>query len=200
MLTIGLTGGLASGKSTVAAHFAAYGVPIIDTDIIARELVEPGMPALADIHSAFGPGALTADGSLDRAWLRAQVFAHPAQRQRLEALLHPRIHQAVIERLAALTELYSIVVIPLLVESALSYPVDRVLVIDVPESVQRQRAAARDGLESALISAMLGAQATRAQRLAIADDVISNMGDMAALDAQIGRLHTLYSVLAQRGA
>jgi len=197
MLTIGLTGGFASGKSTVAARFATYGVPIIDTDVIARELVAPGTPALTDIRTAFGPAALTADGSLDRAWLRAQVFSHPPQRQRLEALLHPLIHQAVVERLATLQDAYGIVVIPLLVESALSYPLDRVLVIDVPESVQQLRAATRDGLSPALISAILGAQSSRAQRLAIADDVINNSADLAALDAEVARLHSFYRALAQ---
>ncbi|MHB8746409.1 MAG: dephospho-CoA kinase, partial [Gammaproteobacteria bacterium] len=194
---IGLTGGFASGKSTVAARFAAYDVPIIDTDVIARELVEPGTPALAEIRAAFGPAALGVDGRLDRAWVRAQVFSQPAQRQRLEALLHPRIHQTVVERLAALPDPYGIVVIPLLAESALPYPIDRVLVIDVPETVQQQRAAERDGLEPALISAILGAQATRAQRLAIADDAINNNGDLTALDAEVARLHTFYSALAQ---
>lgn len=198
MLTIGLTGGFASGKSTVAARFAALGVPIIDADVIARELVEPGRPALAEIRAAFGPAALTTDGSLDRAWLRSQVFNHPVLRQQLEALLHPRIHQAVVEQLAVLPDPYSVVVIPLLVESALSYPLDRVLVVDVPESVQQQRAAARDGLDAGLIGAILGAQATRAQRLTIADEVINNAGDMRALDAEVARLHALYSALAQR--
>ena len=174
MLTIGLTGGLASGKSTVAARFAARGVPILDTDLIARELVEPGLPALQQIRDAFGPSALTAQGQLDRTWLRQQVFADPSQRQRLETLLHPLIHQEVVSRLPTLQGAYCIIVIPLLLECAQTYPIDRILLVDVPEPLQYQRAAARDGLSPPLIAAILGSQATRAQRLAVADDVIVN--------------------------
>ena len=197
MLTIGLTGGLASGKSTVAERFAARGVPVIDTDVIARELVGPGQPALEKIRVAFGPGVLTAEGRLDRAWLKQQIFTNPAQRQRLEAILHPLIHQDVVGRLPTLRGPYCLIVVPLLVESALTYPLDRILLVDVPEALQRQRAAVRDGLSPELITAMLASQASRAQRLAVADDVIVNAADLAHLDAEIARLHTFYQELAR---
>jgi len=197
MLVIGLTGGLASGKSTVAERFAARGVPIIDTDVIARELVEPGQPALEKIRAAFGPDVLTAGGRLDRAWLKQLVFADTAQRLRLEAILHPLIHQNVVSRLSALQSAYCLIVVPLLVESAQTYPLDRVLLVDVPEALQRQRAAARDGLNPELISAILASQASRAQRLAVADDVIVNDADLAHLDAEVARLDVFYKALAQ---
>ena len=197
MLVIGLTGGLASGKSTVAERFAARGVPIIDTDVIARELVEPGQPALEKIRAAFGPDVLTAGGRLDRAWLKQLVFADTAQRLRLEAILHPLIHQNVVSRLSALQSAYCLIVVPLLVESAQTYPLDRVLLVDVPEALQRQRAAARDGLNPELISAILASQASRAQHLAVADDVIVNDADLAHLDAEVARLDAFYKALAQ---
>lgn len=197
MLTIGLTGGLASGKSTVAARFAARGVPVIDTDVIARELVEPGQPALEQIRAAFGPDVLTAEGRLDRAWLKQQVFADPGLRLRLEAILHPLIHQDVVRRLPTLRGAYCLIVVPLLVESAQTYPLDRVLLVDVSESLQRHRAAARDGLSPALINAILASQASRAQRLAVADDVIANDADLAHLDAEVARLHAYYQRLAR---
>ena len=197
MLIIGLTGGLASGKSTVAERFAARGVPVIDTDVIARELVEPGQPALEKIRAAFGPDALTAGGRLDRAWLKQLVFAEPAQRLRLEAILHPLIHQDVVSRLSALQGAYCLIVVPLLVESAQTYPLDRVLLVDVPEALQRQRAAARDGLNPELISAILASQASRAQHLAVADDVIVNDADLAHLDVEVARLDAFYKALAQ---
>ena len=197
MLIIGLTGGLASGKSTVAERFAARGVPVIDTDVIARELVEPGQPALEKIRAAFGSDVLTADGQLDRVWLKQQVFADPAQRLRLEAILHPLIHQNVVSRLSALQSAYCLIVVPLLVESAQTYPLDRVLLVDVPEALQRQRAAARDGLNPELISAILASQASRAQHLAVADDVIVNDADLAHLDVEVARLDAFYKALAQ---
>jgi dephospho-CoA kinase len=197
MLIIGLTGGLASGKSTVAECFAARGVPVIDTDVIARELVQPGQPALEKIRAAFGLDVLTAEGRLDRAWLKQQVFADPSQRRRLEAILHPLIHQDVVSRLPALHGAYCLIVVPLLVESAQIYPLDRVLLVDVPEALQRHRATARDGLSPELVSAILTSQASREQRLAVADDVIVNDADLAHLDAEVARLHAVYQALAQ---
>jgi len=197
MLVIGLTGGLASGKSTVAERFAARGVPVIDTDVIARELVEPGQPALEKIRAAFGPDVLTAGGQLDRVWLKQQVFADPAQRLRLEAILHPLIHQDVVIRLPALHGAYCLIVVPLLVESSQTYPLDRVLLVDVPEAVQRQRATTRDGLSPELVSAILASQASRAQRLAAADDIIVNDADLAHLDAEVARLDAFYKALAR---
>ncbi len=197
MFVVGLTGGLASGKSTVAERFAQRGVPVIDTDVIARTLVEPGQAALAAIRAAFGPAVLTAEGRLDRARLKQQVFADPDQRLRLEAILHPLIRQDVARRLAALHDAYCLIIVPLLVEGAQTYPLDRVLLVDAPEALQRQRAAARDALNPALINAMLASQASRAARLAVADDVIVNTGDLAQLDTEVARLHVFYEDLAE---
>ncbi len=192
MLTIGLTGGIASGKSTVAAHFAALGVPVIDADVIARELVAPGQPALADIIAEFGNGILQSDGSLNRAALRRRVFSDPAQRQRLEALLHPRIRAEMSRRRQALRAPYCILVIPLLLESQQAADVDRVLVVDSSEADQRRRLKARDGLEEAEMQGILAAQLGREARLAHADDIISNDADIAHLQAQVDALHQIY--------
>ncbi len=199
MLRIGLTGGIGSGKSTVAALFAARGVPVIDADVIARELVAPGQPALADIVAAFGADILDAHGQLDRARLRARVFNDDTQRQRLEAILHPRIHAAMaamIERTAAQTTPYVLLVIPLLFEAGQRDLVDRVLVVDVPVAQQRERVAARDHLPAEQIEAIFAAQLTREQRVAGADDIIDNSGDVAALERQVDALHHRYLSLA----
>lgn len=201
MLKIGLTGGVASGKSTVAALFAAHGAPIIDTDLIARELVAPGQPALAEIAERFGPEALSADGTLDRPWLRRRIFADDAARKALEEVLHPLIRAGVQRRLETLEAPYALVVIPLLVETT-SYDalLDRVLVVDVPEAIQLERLMARDGMDESLARAMLAAQASRQARLARADDVLDNNGPPEALAPQVERLHRLYSGLAQESA
>ena len=150
MLRIGLTGGIGSGKSTVAALFAHRGIPVIDTDVIARELVGPGQPALAEIAREFGNDLVTANGELDRGRLRQRVFDDPAARRRLEAILHPRIRAAVQQRLAALDTPYCLIVIPLLVETKFDEFVDRVLVVDVDEEYQRERTSRRDGVSSGL--------------------------------------------------
>lgn len=196
MLRIGLTGGIGSGKSTVANLFAARGVPVIDADVIARELVEPGQPALADIVAAFGADMLDAQGRLDRARLRALVFDDPSQRKRLEAILHPRIHAAMTARSQAQSAPYVLLVIPLLFEANQLDLVDRVLVVDAPTETQRARVSARDHLPPALIDSMLAAQWDRQQRLERADDVIDNSGDAAALERQVEALHRRYLVLA----
>ncbi|MGK0674066.1 MAG: dephospho-CoA kinase [Halothiobacillaceae bacterium] len=199
MLVIGLTGGAASGKSTVATLFAAHGTPIIDTDLIARELVTPGQPALTEIVDRFGPKALNPDGSLNRPWLRQRIFADATARQALEAILHPRIRTEVQQRLAALHQHippppYALVVIPLLVETgAYDSLLDRVLVVDVPEDLQLERLMMRDGMELPLARAMLAAQASRQTRLARADEVIDNRGTPEDLAAQVARLHQLYA-------
>lgn len=199
MLRIGLTGGIGSGKSTVAALFAARGVAVIDTDVLARELVEPGQPAWQAICTRFEavlPGLLRPDGQLDRALLRAHVFAQPTERKALEAILHPRIRAEVTRRVAQLQASYVLIVIPLLFEAGQADLVDRVLVVDVPEAVQRARVLARDRLAESELAAILAAQLTRAQRLARADDVIDNAGDPAALPAQVDTLHRRYLALA----
>ncbi len=196
MLRIGLTGGIGSGKSTVADLFAACGVPVIDADVIARELVAPGQAALSEILNAFGSDMLDTEGQLDRARLRAQVFNDATQRQRLEAILHPRIRTEMTARAAAQTSAYVLLVIPLLFETGQRDMVDRVLVVDIPEAMQRARVAARDQLSDAQMEAILAAQATRDTRINGADDVIDNRGNAVALEQQVNTLHQHYLQLA----
>lgn len=197
MFVIGLTGGIGSGKSTVADRFAALGVPVIDTDVIARRLTERGGEALDAIRAAFGESVMQPDGSLDRAALRRRVFVDADARRRLEAILHPRIRRAVGQALAALETPYAIVVIPLLVETQGYRDVlDRVLVIDCPEALQVERVMARNGLSRAEVEAILAAQATRAERLAVADDVLPNTSAPDALGAAVDALHARYLALA----
>ena len=197
MLRIGLTGGIASGKSAAAAVFAGLGVPVIDSDVIAREVVAPDSPGLAAIRARFGDGVLQADGQLDRRALRAQVFADPAARRVLEALTHPLIRQRMAALSAAAGGPYQIHAIPLLVEGGAKRPgIDRVLVIDCPETLQIQRVMARDRVDEAGARAVLAAQATRAQRLAAADDVIVNDRGLDALQDAVTALHRRYLELA----
>jgi len=199
-LRIGLTGGIASGKSTVAAMFAELGVPVIDTDVIARQVVEPGEPALREISDAFGPAVIAADGSLNRPAMRALVFADAAARQRLEAILHPRIREQTVQQANAADGTYQLIVVPLLVESPLREFVDRVLVVDCDEATQIQRLLARDAESEDQARRMVAAQSSRAGRLAIADDVITNDGGFDATLRQVGALHRQYSRLAARRA
>ncbi len=197
-LRIGLTGGIASGKTAVADLFAARGVPVLDTDQIARDVVEPGTPGLAEVVTAFGPDVLAADGRLDRRALRERVFARPDDRRRLEAILHPLIRAELERRSAAAGGPYQVFVIPLLVEGAGQTRVDRVLVVDCPEDTQLARLMARDGGTEAAARAILAAQASRAERLAIADDVIANTGTLAQLEPQVTKLDTRFRVLASQ--
>ena len=194
--TVALTGGIASGKSEVARRFAALDVGIVDADVVARELVQPGAPALEEIASTFGPQMLNATGSLERAEMRALVFGDAEARRRLEAILHPRVRAEMLARTDVAQGPYVMLVIPLLVESAGYDWVDRVLVVDLPRAQQLARAIARDGMAPSLAEAMIEAQATREQRLAIADDVIDNSGIPDALDGQVAALHRLYLGLA----
>lgn len=196
MLRIGLTGGIGSGKSTVADLFAARGVPVIDADAIARDVVEPGQPALAEIITAFGSDIVDAQGRLDRARLRARVFDDASQRKRLEAILHPRIRAVMAERAAAQTAPYVLLVIPLLFEADQRDLVDRVLVVDATPEIQHARVSARDHLPPEQIDAILVAQMDRQQRRDRADDVIDNSGDPAALEHQVEALHRRYLGLA----
>ncbi|MEZ5542481.1 MAG: dephospho-CoA kinase [Pseudomonadota bacterium] len=186
---IGLTGGIGSGKSTVAAEFIRLGVPVIDTDELARELVVPGQPALQEIVNRFGSRALRQDGTLDRAYLRTRIFADPADKHALEAILHPRIRQRVRTWLETITEPYCIVVIPLLLEAGQTDLVDRILVVDAPEKEQLKRVAARDGLSHNVVSGIMAAQADRSTRLSAADDIIHNDADVAALIERTRKLH-----------
>lgn len=201
MLTVGLTGGIGSGKSAVSDAFARRGVAVIDTDLLAREVVEPGQPALDEIAAEFGADVLDPGGRLDRAALRRAVFAEPARRRRLEAILHPRIRQAMEERLRALEAAgadYAIVVVPLLVETGMTALMDRVLVVDVPEAEQIRRVMARDGVDEPQARRVLAAQADRDRRLAAADDVIPNTGTLADLEPKVAELDRRYRALAAR--
>jgi len=196
MLVVALTGGIGSGKTAVSDAFARRGTPVIDTDMLARELVSPGQPALADIAAQFGADCLDATGALDRAYMRRVVFADPARRKRLEAILHPRIRQAVHIRLAALDHPYCLVVIPLLVETGMTDLAQRILVVDAPEAVQIRRVMQRDAVDETQARRILAAQADRSRRLALADDVIENSGTLSELDANVATLHEKYLALA----
>jgi dephospho-CoA kinase len=193
---VGLTGGVASGKSTVASLFAALGVPVIDLDLIAREVVAPGTPGLAAVIAAFGTDVLLPDGTLDRRRLRELAFATPGQRQQLEAILHPRIQARMEALCASAGGPYQILVIPLLIESGLETRVDRVLVVDCSESVQRARLRVRDGESAAGADRLLAAQVDRAARLNRADDVLVNDGSRDELPGRVTELHANYLGLA----
>jgi dephospho-CoA kinase len=195
---VGLTGGIASGKSTAAKFFDALGVPILDSDQVARDVVEPGQPPLERLVERFGPSILTPDGHLDRPALREIVFSDPKARADLEALTHPAIGAAMEARSATAGGPYQILVIPLLVEKNLSAHVDRVLVVDCEEQAQIRRLRARDGSTLEQAKAILNAQASRAARLKAADDVIHNDTDMNAVRDQVTALHARYLDLSQQ--
>ncbi|RJG03710.1 dephospho-CoA kinase [Noviherbaspirillum sedimenti] len=198
--SVGLTGGIGSGKTTVANMFAARGAALIDTDQIAHALTQPGGIAMPAIATQFGADFIASTGAMDRARMRAAVFADPAAKKRLEAILHPLI-KSECERLAQQAQgPYRIFVVPLLVESGnWKERVSRVLVVDCPEQQQLLRVMDRNGLSEAEVRAIMATQATRAQRLAAADDILLNDGDPAALDPQVERLHALYCSLAHAG-
>jgi dephospho-CoA kinase len=189
---VGLTGGIASGKSTVTKLFQARGVPIIDTDELAREVVEPGQPPLEQLVARFGPAILTSDGRLDRPALRTIVFSDPKARADLEELTHPAIGAALESRSLQAGGPYQILVIPLLVEKNLGSRLDRVLVVDSDEALQIKRLQARDGTSREEAQAILNAQAARATRLKAAHDVIQNDGEISALRQQVAALHAQY--------
>jgi len=191
-LVVGLTGGIGSGKTTVANGFSKLGVPVIDTDQLAHELVEPGQIALDEIISTFGPEALTTDGRLDRDYMRQQIFSDPARKSQLEAILHPKIRQHIRALLSDIRAPYCILVIPLLLETRQTDLVDRILVIDSPEKEQLIRVAARDRLSDNDIMAIMASQADRNTRLAAADDIIVNDQDITALTCHIQELHKHY--------
>jgi dephospho-CoA kinase len=192
LFRVALTGGIASGKSTVADLFGARGVPVIDTDVIARQVVEPGQPSLAEVVAGFGSRVLDADGRLDRRRLRDIIFVDATARRRLEAILHPAIRAEMERQSRAAGGPYQLLVIPLLTEGGRRDHVDRVLVVDVPETVQVERLMRRDGVSHEQATASLAAQATRAARLAMADDVIENTGRAEDLEARVAELHGQY--------
>lgn len=199
-LTVALTGGIASGKTAVANAFARRGVPIVDTDVLAREVVMPGTPGLAAVIKAFGTGILGTGGALDRRRLRELVFQDPESRRELEAILHPAIREATDRRLAALHSPYAIVAIPLLAETGGRERFDRVLVVDVPRELQKSRLMTRDGDSAEQAEAILASQASREARLQLADDRIENTGTLEELDAHVARLHAKYLAAARDAA
>ena len=190
---VALTGGVASGKSAVAQRFEALGIRVYDADVAAREVVAPREPALAEIEFVFGTGMLRADGSLDRHAMRERVFADPEARRKLETIIHPRVRAWLRRRVGMDRGPYCVLAIPLLVENRAEYGwVDRVLLVDAPEALQVERLMRRDGVTREAAQRVLDAQSTRAQRLAIADDVIVNDGEASALDFQVAALHARY--------
>jgi dephospho-CoA kinase len=199
--TVGLTGGIGSGKSAVAGRFAGLGVDVVDTDEIAHQLTRPGGEAIAAIRAEFGDQAIARDGALDRGAMRKLAFGDAGARNRLEAILHPMIRAESSRRLEHAAGPYAILVVPLLVESGVDRSrTPRVLVVDCPEATQIERVIRRSGLPEAEVRAILAAQATRAQRLAAADDVIDNGGTPQALEGQVARLHEKYLTLARESA
>ena len=197
MLIIGLTGGIGSGKTVVSDRFAALGVPVIDTDLISRQLVQPGQPLLQTIVREFGESYLNGSGHLDRSALRRLIFSDPQARRKLESILHPAIRRETQNQLDRLDADYAILVIPLLVESGAEYPIERVLVVDTPESRQIERVMQRDGASRETAENILKSQASREQRLQLADDVIINDADLPALIAAVDKLHARYLQLAR---
>jgi dephospho-CoA kinase len=195
-LVVALTGGVAAGKSAVTRRFEALGVPVHDADVAAREVIAPGSEGLAEVVSAFGADVLDHRGQLDRPSMRRRVFADPAARRRLEAIIHPRVRAWLRERALTDSTPYCLLAIPLLAENIAEYRwVDRVLVVDIPESVQLARLIARDGVDETLARRMIEQQASRADRLALADDVIDNRGDESSLDQAVAQLHRRYLAL-----
>ena len=198
---IGLTGGIGSGKSTVADRFAALGATLVDTDLIAHALTGPAGAAMPAIGAAFGPEVIAEDGRLDRAAMRARAFSDPEARKRLEAILHPMIREQSQREIDAATGCYVMLVVPLLVESgAWRERAHRLLVVDCPVEVQIERVMRRSHLPREQVLAILAAQATREARLAVADDRIDNSGDPAALGPQVDALHAIYQALALQAA
>lgn len=195
---IGLTGGIGSGKSTVATEFAQLGASYIDADIVAREVVEPGTACLTAIAAQFGPNILQADGRLNRAALRQRIFQDATAKQWLESLLHPAIRQQLVQQLEQSKTPYTLLVAPLLLENGLNKLVQRVLVIDVSEENQLKRASARDNNSVEQIKAIMAAQYSRAQRLALADDVLDNNGSAAERSKQVLLLHKKYLELSEK--
>ena len=197
-LAVGLTGGIASGKSLLADELARLGAPVIDGDLVAREIVRPGTPALAEIRAAFGPEFILADGTMDRRRMREHVFAKPAERFRLERITHPRIRDRLAEWRDAQTAPYCVLVVPILIETGIHALVDRILVVDAPEDVQRSRLVQRDGIDERLAGQMIAAQATRTERLTHADDVFRNDASAREIRSAAETLHRFYLELARK--
>lgn len=196
MLKIGLTGGIASGKSAASDCFSVRGIPVIDADIVARDVVKAGTPAIEEIEAAFGKRFIHPDGNLDRRLVRSLIFSDPRKRQELEAILHPRIKEAMLSQLARVSAPYCILAIPLLIEADQRDLVDRVLVIDAPRAIQIKRLMQRDQISQDEAEAILNTQLDRDVRVKFADDLIVNDGSRTDLDAAIEKLHQKYLSLA----
>ena len=196
-MTVALTGGIAAGKSAVTRRFQALGVPVHDADVAARAVIEPGSDGLQAVVDAFGVSVLDTSGRLDRPAMRERVFADPTARRTLEAIIHPRVRHWLRERVNNERASYCVLAIPLLAENLAQYRwVDRVLVVDAAEPLQLARLTVRDGIDLELARQMLAQQSSRAERLAIADDVIDNSGDETALDTAVAALHQRYLAYA----
>ncbi|WP_429171867.1 dephospho-CoA kinase [Aeromonas rivipollensis] len=201
MYVVAITGGIGSGKTTVANQFAALGIDVVDADLIAREVVEPGTPALTAIASHFGPGILDEQERVDRRALRERIFSDPAAKSWLNALLHPIIRSEMLRQCAAASSPYCLLVVPLLVENRLTELADRVLVIDVDEATQIERTCRRDGVSLEQAQAILASQASRSERLAMADDVLDNQsGTTETIRERILALHETYLAFASQQA
>lgn len=197
MLTVALTGGIGSGKSAVSSHFESLGVPVIDADALAHKMVTPGSPALLEIKKTFGDNLVNTGGELNRSALREIVFSDPAQRRRLEAILHPPIREAMESWLIKQTAPYAVMVIPLLFETGQESIADRILVVDCDESIKYERVAKRDNLQRTQIDQILASQADRQTRLKRADDVIENNDGLSDLIEATERMHQFYLTLAK---
>jgi len=193
VLKIGLTGGIGSGKSTACEIFSEFGVPVIDADIIAHSLVRPGMPALEEIAKAFGNEVISKDGTLDREKIRDQIFTNETERKKLENILHPSVYKEISIQVENINFKYCIISIPLLLETNATMAVDRILVIDVPRELQLERASNRDKINKSDIESIIDSQISRKQRLAAADDIVNNEGNIENLHRQISGLHEYYS-------
>lgn len=197
MLVIGLTGGIGSGKTAVSDHFKHLGIDIVDADVVSREVVDIGTPALKEITKHFGEDILLPDHSLDRAALRKRIFSDPTAKQWLEKLLHPLIQQRISQQLKEATSAYVIFVSPLLIEANQRHNCNRLLIVDVPENIQLERTIERDNNDEDQVKRIIASQATRQQRLDQADDIIENTGSLKELQDQIKTLHQQYLELAK---
>jgi dephospho-CoA kinase len=195
-MIIGLTGGIGSGKTAVSDRFKALGIHVVDADVVARLVVEPNQPAWHDIVEFFGPEVLLADQSLNRAWLREQVFADESKRKQLEAFTHPRIRDEIIRDLASSQSPYTLLVSPLLIESKQASLVNKVIVVDVPEGIQLERTCSRDNNDAAQVKRIIAAQLPRTERLKHADWVVDNSQPLETLDSRVEALHNKLLALA----
>jgi len=196
-LVVGITGGIGSGKSAVTKQFEQRGITVVDADLVARIIVEPGTPALAAIAERFGPAILQADGTLDRAALRRRVFADPEERLWLEQLTHPLIGQEIVDQISASRSPYTILSSPLLLDTSQKALVDCVVVVDAPEALQLQRTMQRDDNDEAQVKRIMAAQMGRTQRLERADIVIDNSGSLEDLELAVGELHKEFLLRAE---